>query len=57
MMWNLMVAGLAWGAHLVLYDGSPLHPSPENFLRLIHDQGYVIFGIRKASFQIPLHVG
>lgn len=39
MMWNLMVAGLAWGARLVLYDGSPLHPSVSSFLRMVNDQG------------------
>lgn len=41
-MWNLMVAGLAWGARLVLYDGSPFYPNPTSFLRLVHDQGFVL---------------
>ena len=29
MMWNLLVGGLLAGATIVLYDGSPTHPSPE----------------------------
>jgi acetoacetyl-CoA synthetase len=27
MMWNWLVSGLAAGATLLLYDGSPFHPS------------------------------
>jgi acetoacetyl-CoA synthetase len=27
MVWNVMLASLAWGAPLVLYDGSPTYPS------------------------------
>jgi len=29
MMWNWLVSGLASGAAVVLYDGSPMHPGPE----------------------------
>ncbi len=29
MMWNWLVSGLASGATLLLYDGSPFHPGPE----------------------------
>jgi acetoacetyl-CoA synthetase len=29
MMWNLLVSGLAVGASVVLYDGSPTHPGPD----------------------------
>ncbi len=29
MMWNWLVSGLASGATLMLYDGSPFHPGPE----------------------------
>ena len=28
MMWNWLVSGLAAGATLLLYDGSPFHPTP-----------------------------
>jgi acetoacetyl-CoA synthetase len=29
MMWNWLVSGLATGATLVLYEGSPFHPGPD----------------------------
>lgn len=32
MMWNWLASGLAVGATLVLYDGSPFHPGPERLL-------------------------
>ncbi|HKJ16133.1 MAG TPA: acetoacetate--CoA ligase [Xanthomonadales bacterium] len=30
MMWNWLVSGLATGAAIVLYEGSPFHPGPES---------------------------
>ncbi|KAG5716327.1 Acetoacetyl-CoA synthetase [Termitomyces sp. T112] len=45
MMWNLMIAGLAWRPRLILYDRSPLHPSLPAFLRLVHDQGVSVLGV------------
>lgn len=44
MMWNWLVSGLAVGATLVLYDGSPLHPGPERLLDLIDSEGIHAFG-------------
>ena len=44
MMWNWLVTGLASGATLVLYDGSPFHPGPEAMWRLAGDEGLTIFG-------------
>ncbi|KAF9890433.1 hypothetical protein FE257_005838 [Aspergillus nanangensis] len=35
MMWNYQIAGLSLGAHLVLYDGSPLYPTPVAQLELV----------------------
>ncbi|RXW22984.1 hypothetical protein EST38_g2854 [Candolleomyces aberdarensis] len=34
MMWTLMLSGLACGSRLVLYDGSPFHPSIEAYLKV-----------------------
>ena len=34
MMWNWLVSGLASGATLLLYDGSPFHPDGQHPLRL-----------------------
>lgn len=39
-MWTLMLAGLSWGARLVVYDGSPFHPDIPTFLRMVNDQKY-----------------
>lgn len=44
MMWNWQVAGLALGATLVLYDGSPLHPEPTHLIDLIDAEDISIFG-------------
>lgn len=44
MMWNWLVGGLAVGATLVLYDGSPFHPSPSRLLDLVDSEGIHAFG-------------
>lgn len=44
MMWNWLVSGLALGATLVLFDGSPLHPGPERLIDLIDEHGINAFG-------------
>lgn len=44
MMWNWLVSGLAVGASLVLYDGSPFHPGPERLMDLVDAEGIGVFG-------------
>ncbi|MDR6710906.1 acetoacetyl-CoA synthetase [Pseudomonas hunanensis] len=44
MMWNWLVSGLAVGATLVLFDGSPFHPGPERLLDLIDAEAISAFG-------------
>ncbi|MFN3768945.1 MAG: acetoacetate--CoA ligase [Ectopseudomonas guguanensis] len=44
MMWNWLVSGLAMGAPLVLYDGSPFHPEPTRLIDLIDAEDISIFG-------------
>jgi acetoacetyl-CoA synthetase len=44
MMWNWLVSGLASGATLVLYDGSPFHPGPEALWRLAEQERINVFG-------------
>lgn len=39
MMWNWMVSALATGASLVLYDGSPLVPTPNVLWDLVDRVG------------------
>ena len=44
MMWNWLVSGLALGATLVLYDGSPFEPSAERLIDLIDAEVISVFG-------------
>ena len=44
MMWNWLVSGLALGATLVLWDGSPFHPKQSQLFDLIDEEGIEIFG-------------
>ena len=44
MMWNWLVSGLALGATLVLYDGSPFEPSAERLIDLIDAENISVFG-------------
>jgi len=44
MMWNWLVSGLASGATLLLYDGSPFHPGPETLFDFADDAAMNVFG-------------
>lgn len=44
MMWNWLVSSLFFGAENILYEGSPAHPSPEYFFKLIAREKINIFG-------------
>jgi acetoacetyl-CoA synthetase len=44
MMWNWLVSGLATGATLLLYEGSPFHPDPGVLWRMAADEHVTIFG-------------
>lgn len=52
MMWSYMLSGLACGARIVAYDGSPFVPDVRAFLKFISDQGSVSSSL--ASYQIKL---
>ncbi|MDF1759001.1 MAG: acetoacetate--CoA ligase [Coxiellaceae bacterium] len=45
MMWNWLVSGLALGCTLVLFDGSPFHPTKLALLDLIDEFDISVFGI------------
>ena len=57
MMWNWLVSGLASGAALLLYDGSPFHPHPGILFDYAETERMTVFGtsakyidaIRKAG--------
>ena len=44
MMWNWLASGLASGATLVLYEGSPFHPDPAVLWEMAAAEGVTIFG-------------
>jgi acetoacetyl-CoA synthetase len=44
-MWNWVVTGLASGATLVLYDGSPFYPGPESLFDMVDAEGINVFGV------------
>ncbi len=44
MMWNWLVSGLALGATLLLYDGSPFYPSPDILFDFADATGMTHFG-------------
>jgi len=44
MMWNWLVSGLAIGARLALFDGSPFYPTPAAMPDLIDKEGITVFG-------------
>ena len=54
MMWNWLVSGLALGATLVLFDGSPFHPGPERLIELIACRGHQHL---RHQCQVPRRAG
>ncbi len=44
MMWNWLVSCLAQKAAIVLYDGSPVHPSNNTLWKLVEELGITVFG-------------
>jgi len=44
MMWNWMVSGLALGATVIVFDGSPFHPTQTVLFDLIDEEKIDVFG-------------
>ncbi len=44
MMWNWLATNIAWGATLILYDGSPFYPSGEAMFTLADTEKMTLFG-------------
>ncbi|MCR4283683.1 MAG: acetoacetate--CoA ligase [Bauldia sp.] len=59
MMWNWLVSALASGATLMLYDGSPFHPSPGALFDYAESERWTFFGtsakyidaVKKAEYR------
>jgi len=45
MMWNWLASGLAAGASLVLYDGSPFHPNGNRLFDLVDEYDLTLLGV------------
>jgi acetoacetyl-CoA synthetase len=54
MMWNWLVSALATGATLLLYDGSPFHPSGNILFDYADAEGMTLFGT-SAKYIDALH--
>jgi acetoacetyl-CoA synthetase len=57
MMWNFLVSGLLVGATVVLFDGSPGHPSLDALWRLAADERITFFGTSAPYVQSCLKEG
>lgn len=44
MMWNWLVSSLAWGATILLYDGSPFYPTPNVLFDYADTENMTLFG-------------
>jgi acetoacetyl-CoA synthetase len=44
MMWNWLMSGLATGATLLLYEGSPFHPEPATLWKIADEERLTVFG-------------
>ena len=50
MMWNWLVSGLATGATVILYDGSPFYPRPGTLFDIAEQEDITIFGAGAKYF-------
>ena len=57
MMWNWLASGLASGCTLLLYDGSPLYPSPEALWRIAEEENVSVFGASAAYLKAMQNAG
>jgi acetoacetyl-CoA synthetase len=51
MMWNLLVSGLTVGSTVVLFDGNPMHPTPDALWQLAARSGVTSFGVSAPYLQ------
>jgi len=47
-MWNIQVSALLLGAAVVLFDGDPAYPGPDNLWRLVAEHEVTVFGAGAA---------
>jgi acyl-coenzyme A synthetase/AMP-(fatty) acid ligase len=54
MMWPYMLAGLACGARIILYEGSPFYPDVREYLKFIDEQKYTPVLSKNALVHVRL---
>jgi acetoacetyl-CoA synthetase len=57
MMWNWLASGLATGATLILFDGSPFHPGPPVLFDLAERERVTLFGTSAKFIDAAHKVG
>ncbi len=57
LMWNWLMSGLATGATLVLYDGSPSHPHPGALFDLADEFAVSVFGTSSKWLAAAMQAG
>ncbi|MBT8421802.1 MAG: acetoacetate--CoA ligase [Gammaproteobacteria bacterium] len=57
MMWNWLVGALASGATVVLFDGAPLHPTPDSLWHVIAAEKVTVFGASPRFLQASERAG
>jgi acetoacetyl-CoA synthetase len=57
MMWNWLMAGLAVGCALVLFDGNPGYPDLGTMWRLVEEEGITFFGTSATYLNLLRHRG
>ncbi|XOV85202.1 MAG: acetoacetate--CoA ligase [bacterium] len=57
MMWNWTISALATGSTIVLYDGSPMYPSPTRLFDLADDEKITVFGISAKFLSMTQKAG
>ncbi len=57
MMWNYLVSGLLVGSSIVLWDGSPTHPSPDVLWHLCERAKITVFGCGAAYLHGNIKLG
>ena len=55
MMWNWLVSGLARGATLILYDGSPFARNGRRLIDAIDEERITVFGVG-AKYLSLIHI-
>ncbi|KAF8588734.1 acetoacetate-CoA ligase [Ramaria rubella] len=50
MMFAALISSMMNGSRVLLYDGSPFHPNPRAFLRLVSDHGVSVLGVSPRYF-------